>query len=445
MLKPSFKLIKMIFACLLIATGAEITRLIIPSIAPAVVGVLVVLGIALLIIILFALIDALRTIKHPSPTITREIPAFLALNQWSEASLSFELNSHQALSMRVMDHIPEDIKNRNMPFDLQLAGKVSIPYAIFPTKRGDFSWIQCEINLNSPLKLWSQRRYIPCHSDAKVYPDFKKLFDSRLIGIQGLLQKIGSRTEQRRGTGSNFHQLRDFIEGDTLKRIDWKATAKRNKPISKEYQDESNQQILFVLDCGQRMRTVDNGVAHFDLALNSSLLLAYIALKQDDQVGLMTTASDHNLLIKPGKGNLQLTKLLRATYNIETTQRVVDYNEVTRKLLHDIKRRSLIIFVTNLRYTESTESIATLKRLAKKHQILIASIVEPETALLREKPVHHLESALTYCGNVEYQQTRHQLNQALRASNIPIIETTPIHFTPSLINHYLHLKRSGAL
>ena len=160
---------------------------------------------------------------------------------------------------------------------------------------------------------------------------------------------------------------------------------------------------------------------------------------------MLFRSSDHNLLIKPGKGNLQLTKLLRATYNIETTQRVVDYNEVTRKLLHDIKRRSLIIFVTNLRYTESAESIVTLKRLAKKHQILIASIVEPETAILRERPVHHLESALTYCGNVEYQQTRHQLNQALRASNIPIIETTPTHFAPSLINHYLHLKRSGAL
>lgn len=123
-------------------------------------------------------------------------------------------------------------------------------------------------------------------------PDFARLYGAELMAVDHWLNQIGVRGGQRRGLGLEFHQLREFRDGDTLRQIDWKATARKRTPIAREYQDERDQQILFLLDCGRRMRSQDGDLSHFDHALNASLLLAYVALRQGDAVGAMTFAGD---------------------------------------------------------------------------------------------------------------------------------------------------------
>src|SRR5690606_35164148 len=141
-----------------------------------------------------------------------------------------------------------------------------LTYRVRPEHRGLFSASHCEVRLYGPLGLWRQRRLLPLESQARVYPDFTRLHGASLMAVDSWLSRLGVSRHPRRGLGLDFHQLRDYREGDTLRQIDWKATARKRSPIAREFQDERDQQILLMLDCGRRMRSQDGTLSHFDHA-----------------------------------------------------------------------------------------------------------------------------------------------------------------------------------
>lgn len=403
--------------------------------------------IALLVFIFFILADMASLKKVTTPTIERQLPPYLSLNRWQEVSLLISNQQNNALSLVVYDYSPEAIDFKQLPHTLELPtnGKYLLKYSIKPLQRGHFFWESCELTVTSQWRLWQQRRIIPVANDSHVYPDFTRLFDSNITTIEQWIYYLGVRPKPRRGLGQDFHQLRDFREGDTLRQIDWKATARKKSPIAKEYQDERDQHIIFLLDCGQRMRLQDDQLSHFDHALNASLLLSYVALRQGDAVGLATFGADKELFIKPAKGNLQLNTLLNAVYDIKCTQTPADYNTAVQKLLSKTQRRALVIVISNLRYSENSETIAAFKQLSRYHKVLIASMREEIRDEISQQPINDFDEALTYCGNIHQLLNRNQLHDKLIAYQLPILDVIPKHFGPQLVSHYLSLKRSGAL
>ena len=149
---------------------------------------------------------------------------------------------------------------------------------------------RCDVRLLSPLGLWRSWRPLTLFSETRVYPDFAQLHGAGLKAIDLWLNRPW-RAPANVAARSEFHQLREFREGDTLRQIDWKATARARTPIAREYQDERDQQIMPMLDCGRRMRSQDGDLSHFDHALNASSSAAYAALRQGDAVGACTFAS----------------------------------------------------------------------------------------------------------------------------------------------------------
>src|SRR5690606_41328078 len=177
-----------------------------------------------------------------------------------------------------------------------------------------------------------------------------------------------------RGLGLEFHQLREFRDGDTLRQIDWKATARKRTPIAREYQDERDQQIVVLLDCGRRMRSQDDELAHFDHALNACLLRSYVALRQGDAVGLATFAGEQDRYVAPLKGQAHISNLLNAVYTLDSTHRPADYAAAVNALLARQRRRALVVLVTNLRDEDDEELLGAVKRLGKQQRVLIASL-----------------------------------------------------------------------
>jgi uncharacterized protein (DUF58 family) len=253
------------------------------------------------------------------------------------------------------------------------------------------------------------------------------------------------RQRQRRGLGLEFHQLREFREGDSLRQIDWKATARQRTPIAREYQDERDQQIIFMLDCGRRMRSQDGELAHFDHALNACLLLSYIALRQGDAVGLSTFASDRPHYLAPVKGTGQLNVLLNTVYDLDSTQRPADYQAAATQLLARQKRRALVVLVTNLRDEDDEELLTAVKRLSKLHRVLVASLREDLLDNLRHTPVQTLPEALTYCGTVDYLNDRAQLHERLKAHGVLVVDARPQELGAELVTRYLGWKKAGVL
>ncbi|WP_192562199.1 DUF58 domain-containing protein [Pseudomonas gozinkensis] len=402
-----------------------------------------------LLLALFALslLDALRLKRLPSPRVHRQMPGSLALGRWHEVRLEVEHDFAQPLTLQLFDHVPDGLNFENLPLAVELHPdqRSQIGYRLRPLKRGHFTFNVCELNLPSPFGLWTGKRLLGITDHTRVYPDFARLYGGQLLAVDNWLSQLGVRQRQRRGQGMEFHQLREFREGDSLRQIDWKATARHRTPIAREYEDERDQQIVFMLDCGRQMRSQDGELSHFDHALNACLLLSYVALRQGDAVGLSTFAGDQPRYLAPGKGAGQLNVLLNGVYDLDCTQRPADYPAAVNQLLARQKRRALVVLVTNARDEDEDELVIALKRLSQHHQVLMANLRENASDLLRHSPVQTLQEALSYCAMVNYLNARAVTHEHLSAHGFAVLDARTGELGPELVSRYLNWKRAGVL
>ena len=402
---------------------------------------------ALILLSLAALLDALGLYRLPSPQIERQLPGNLPLGRWSEVTLVAHHAYGKKLRIGVFDHVPQQMACEHLPqsVDLQPGQQTTFSYRLRPQHRGHFIISCCEVTLPSPLRLWQERRYLAVRDETRVYPDFTRLYGAHLQAVDDWISQLGVRQQQRRGLGQDFHQLREFRDGDSLRQIDWKATARKRSPIAREYQDERDQQIVFLIDCGQRMRSQDGELSHFDHALNATLLLSYVALRQGDAVGLMTFAGEQERYLAPAKGQIQIKALLNAVYDLHSTRRPADYLSAINRLLSYQRRRALVILVSNLRDEDDTELLGAVNRLGQRHRVLIASMREEVLDSLRQTPVENYQSALDYCGAVDYLNARNNLHERLQAITVPVLDARPGQLGPELVSQYLAWKKAGSL
>ncbi|MCQ4313132.1 DUF58 domain-containing protein [Pseudomonas stutzeri] len=396
---------------------------------------------------LLSAFDALSLHRLPSPSLRRNLTGNLALGRWHEVQLQVRHSLTQPLRLEIFDHAPTGMELQNLPlFLILLPGQhCDLSYRVRPERRGHFHFSQCEIRLYSPFGLWRERRLLRLESQTRVYPDFTRLHGAPLMAVDSWLSRLGVRQQPRRGLGLDFHQLREFREGDTLRQIDWKATARKRMPIAREYQDDRDQQILLMLDCGRRMRSQDGTLSHFDHALNASLLLGYVALRQGDALGLYTFATEQRRFFAPAKGQLQLNALLNGVYDLANTRQPADFALAASNVLALQKRRALVIILSNLRDEDDEDLLGAVSRLSRRHRVLVVSLREQVLDGLRQQPVSSFQDALAYCGTLDYLNARSGLHERLLAHGVPVLDARPHELGPALISRYLAWKKGGVL
>ena len=401
----------------------------------------------LLAMALLGLLDAVLLLRLPSPQLQRQLPGSLALGRTCEVRIDVRHPYKRPLRLSVFDHVPDGFDFEHLPQSIDLApGQDSrLGYRLRPMRRGPFTFARAEIGLPSPLGLWNARRYLALADTTRVYPDFARLYNAQLLAVDNWLNQLGVRQLPRRGQGLEFHQLREFREGDSLRQIDWKATARQRMPIAREYQEERDQQILFLIDCGRRMRSQDGELSHFDHALNACLLLSYIALRQGDAVGLATLACDQQRYLAPAKGQNQLKALLNAVHDLDSCPRAADFNAAASQVLMRQKRRALVILVTNLRDDDDDELLSAARRIGRQHRLLIASLREEVLDRLRQAPVQTAHEALAYCGAIDYLNARDALHERLEAQGIAVLDSRAGELEGGLVSRYLGWKKAATL
>ncbi|MCJ8168682.1 DUF58 domain-containing protein [Atopomonas sediminilitoris] len=391
--------------------------------------------------------DAWLSLRQPNPRISRDLPGQLPLGRASSLQLTIHHDSPRAITVELFDHLPDLLSSDDLPLTVPLEpGRYSqAQYTVTPIRRGACGFSLCELRLPSLLGFWQLKCLLPVPGHSKVYPDFARVFNAELTSQDLWLGQLGVRQRQRRGLGLDFHQLREYRESDTVRQIDWKATARKRSLIAREYQDERDQQIIFLLDCGRRMRSQDGDFSHFDHALNALLLLTHVALRQGDAVGVQTFASDQTTFIPAAKGHPQLMQIMNAVYDLHSSLQPADYIAACEALLKRQKRRALVIVLSNLRDESDDELLPALRRLSRQHRVLVTSLRE---AALDDSLHSHLETyeaSLDYCGAVSYRQSRELLHTRLRHQNINLLDVRPQVLGPQLISEYLAMKRAGAL
>jgi uncharacterized protein (DUF58 family) len=393
-----------------------------------------------------AVIDRLLTRRQPRFTLQRAMPGSFPVGVPSRVELVFSNPGNQDLRLRVYDHHPGSFRCRDFPADLRLPARrqTHYRYSARPTERGDhlFSPVQCRVL--SPLGLWWRDKMVGARVTVRVYPNFAAVTKYALLAHEQRLPVIGVLKQRRRGQGSEFHQLREYRPGDSLTQVDWRATARMRKLISREYQDERNQTVLFLLDCGRRMRAQDGDLSHFDQALNAVLLLAYVALRNGDSVGV-STFSGTGRWLAPGKGQGSVNRILNTLYDLQPSTQTPDYLRAASELLVRHPKRSLVVMVTNLRDEDSQDLEAGINVMKRKHLVLLASLREQAVDdSLRTMP-DSFDAALQSAAAAEYADQRHLTLDKLRNRGVLSMDVLPQQLSVQLVNHYLAIKAQGIL
>lgn len=391
-------------------------------------------------------IDLILCLRIPDLKVKRELPRNLAVGVAATIRLEIENSHHRLLKVMLTDSCPDQISAVGIPCDLMLPGKSTqiIQYQATPHARGDARFAHTYLRIQSYLSLWQKKQTVHHHQETRIYPNFAMISYLSKLGIEQELARIGIHLRQRRGEGSDFHQLREFRQGDSLKQVDWKTTARYRKPICKEFRDERDQNIVFLLDCGRQLRNKENELSHFDHALNALLVTAHIALRQGDAVGLMSFAGEPRWL-SPRKGQSAVNALMNQIYDLNSTTSTSDYLDAAERLVSRYRKRSLIILITHVQEDSQTDLQAALSILRKSHTVLVAnlrhSFVEP--AITNTIKTH--DEALSYSESINYLVRRERVMHELRAKGIPLTDSKPEHLHIGLVNEYLRLKRAGII
>ena len=399
--------------------------------------------------LLFALalaLDALELLTLPPVDLVRQLPAALALGHPTEIELRLRQTSRRARLFDVYDLHPGGWAAEGLPARVRLpSGRdVRLGYRIQPMERGVVSFARCDLHEHSGIGLWLRRCKAGVVEKVRVYPNFAPLARFALISIERATRITGAHLQRRRGEGTEFHQLREFRIGDSLRQVDWNATARMNRPISREYQDERNQQLVLLLDTGRRMLAKDSGVSHFDHALNATLVLGYLALQQGDSMGFMTTGSERRWL-PPQRGTGAINVLLNALYDLEARPVATDLLTAATTLAVRQQRRSLVMLVTNLRDDDMDEMLPAVRLLSRQHLVCVTSLREVSVEAVMAEPPQDLDGALLAGGAAHYLEARREAHQQLRRSGVMLVDTTSDKLPAALTEAYLSIKRSGRL
>lgn len=393
-----------------------------------------------------ALGDGIAARRRPAPQAERRLPGSLALGVNEAVGLRLRHSGTRSLRVAVYDHHPLVMQASGLPQTVVLPPDqaVDVTYHVRPVERGETWFREVQLRVRSPLGLWWRNLRLPQAMPIRVYPNFAAVAKYTLLAADQRLAQMGIHKQRRRGEGRNFHQLREFRQGDPLRQVDWKASARLRKLISREYQEERGQDIVFLLDCGHRMLARDGALSHFDHSLNAVLLVAYVALRQGDAVGFGSFSGDERWL-NPVKGITRINHLFNTLYDIQPTSRAPDYAAAATRLLLRQKKRALVVLITNLRDEDNADLLPAISLLRQKHLVLVASMREQALDVELEQAVTDFDQALRHAATRDYLQQREQAVDGLKSSGVLCVDVIPQELSVSLVNQYLDIKASGRL
>ena len=391
------------------------------------------------------LVDGAWLLRRPTPRVQRRIADTWPIGVERPVTLALETDA-RAQTLDVFDLHPGDWAMQGLPRRLRLkSGESSaFDYALRANARGDYRFDGVQLRLHSPLRLWRHTRVAGAVQPVRVFPNFAPLARFAMFSAEQASRLVGAHVRRRRGEGTDFHQMREYRLGDSLRQIDWKATARARKLISREYQDEKNQQLVLLLDTGRRLMARDGDLAHFDHVLDAALVVAYLALRQGDAVGLQATGGS-SAWVPPRRGVGMIDELLRASYALQPQAVATDFLAAATELSLRQRRRALVILVTNLRDEDMDDLLAAVQMLRKRHLVCVASLREDALDSALSAEVHDLADAIRAGATAQYLDQRRAAHEALRGNGVMVLDVSCKELAASLVEKYLAVKRDGLL
>jgi uncharacterized protein (DUF58 family) len=395
---------------------------------------------------LLAAVDAARLWRTPDPLLRRELPRIVPVGVEREAWLHLQPGDERSQHVELHDLIPGDWSTTGLPraAELHPGNELALGYRFVPGARGAFEFPGCHVRLRSRWRMWKQQRTLAARQSLRVYPNFAPLARFALFSAELASRVVGAHVRRNRGEGTEFHQLREYRLGDSLRQIDWKASQRSRKLISRDYQNERNQQVVLLLDTGRRLLAKDDALSHFDHVLDASLVVAYLALRQGDAVGLMASGGEQRW-IAPQRGIGAIDVLLNSVYDLQAKPVATDFLDAATQLTILQRRRALVMLVTNVRDEDFEDLLAAVRLLQKKHLVCVASLREKALDEVLQQPAETLTEAIGAGALARYLEERERAHRALRSQGVMVLDVTCDQLPAALVERYLAVKREGLL
>lgn len=353
-----------------------------------------------------------------------------------------------SIEVKVIDEIPFQFQVRNFEIKRKIknASKDEFQYSLRPTERGEYFFGNLNVYVSSPLRLISKRYKFNKDQMVPTYPSYIQLRKYDLIAFSNNLFQYGVKKIRRIGHTMEFEQIKEYVPGDDIRTLNWKATAKKNSLMVNQFQDEKSQNIYMVIDKGRVMKMPFNGMSLLDYAINATLVLSNVILKKQDKAGMFSFSKKVENRVVAEKRTSQMQKILESLYNIKTNFFESDYSRLYVDIKKNINQRSLIILYTNFETMDGLHrQLPYLKGIAKSHLLVVVFFQNTELYEITNKKSQTIQEVYDKVIAEKFIFEKKLIVTELKKYGIYSVLTQPENLTLDTINKYLEIKARGIL
>lgn len=367
------------------------------------------------------------------------------LSNGDENSIKLTVKSHYSINtfVEIIDELPIQFQIRDFSIKQEFNQSAShqFSYTLKPVNRGEFEFGSINVFVQTKLSLFKRRFTIDESQSLPVYPSYIQMRKFEMYAISNRLTDLGVKKVRRLGHTMEFDQIREYVRGDDIRSINWKATARSNQLMINQYQDERSQQIINVVDLGRVMKMPFDGLQLLEYAINTSLVLSNIAVLKEDKAGLIAFSNNDLTVIPADKKRTHVRKIQQALYNIDTNFMESDFDKLILALKTHVKQRSLILLYTNFETLSSMErQLPYLRKIAKDHLLVTIFFENTELTSLTQKDAQNVSDIYLKTIAEKFSFEKKQIVKSLNRYGIHTIYTPPKELSINAINKYLELK-----
>ena len=349
---------------------------------------------------------------------------------------------------KIIDEIPFQFQIRNFEIKRRIKNNSTddFQYYLRPTERGEYFFGKLNIYVSSPLQLIAKRYAFSQDQMVPTYPSYIQLRKYDLIAFSNNLFQYGVKKIRRIGHTMEFEQIKEYVQGDDIRTLNWKATAKKNLLMVNQFQDEKSQNIYMVIDKGRTMKMPFNGLSLLDYAINATLVLSNVILKKQDKAGMFSFSKKVDNRVVAEKRTSQMQKILENLYNVTTDFFESDYSRLYADVKKNINQRSLIILYTNFETLDGLyRQLPYLKGIAKNHLLVVVFFQNTELYQLTHKKAEKIQDIYDKVIAEKFIFEKKLIVNELKKYGIHSVLTQPENLTLDTINKYLEIKARGIL
>lgn len=378
----------------------------------------------------------------------RTVPDKLSNGDKNEISIKLSNSYLFPVGIKILDEIPHQFQKRDFRIVSSLAtgGSKQFTYQLRPVERGVYVFGYLNVFAISPIGLVAKKYTFGNEQEVPVYPSFLQLRKYNLMAFTNHLFEYGLKKIQRIGHTMEFEQIKDYVQGDDIRNINWKATAKRGQLMVNQFQDERSQPIYSVIDKGRVMKMPFEGLSLLDYAVNASLVISNIAIKKQDKAGMFAFSNKIENRVVAERRSSQMNLILETLYNIRTKFVESDFNLLYADIKRNINHRSLLLLYTNFETLDALErQLPYLQAIAKQHVLVVIFFENTELVNFVGEKAQNTHQIFEKTIAEKFIYEKKLIVNELRKHGIQTILTKPENLTINTINKYLEIKARGLL